>query len=659
MPEPNRPKLRNSNQVSSPQRHQGKSRKPYKQQNKEGKKPLLPRLENSAKVPVMFRAQIEAAYGSLQFVGKVADSEGNEKHKNIADEWVEEWLKPWQSSISSLTKEIEKPKTQIALALQRAKPKQSESTYELKMPEWGSHIHSWKYQISWRLVTNSGQESDFIRPVLGAKGVPFYPGSSMKGAFAQECTDAQRLKYCGLLEKGTLKTKPGCLRFHGGYPVDTTWANERTLVDVIHPQQNRQVETEVTTGAKRQISLYQTVICFGFSSADPNTDWDEVREIWEKALMNGLGGRTSAGYGQVAYRIEGKKKIPLTPVEQPLLSVYLSGQGITSKLLNGEPEFRPNMFKAALRGHTLRLFSGITDGKNAKRATASLWGDIDKEVVGNKAVVGQLGIQFFLESGVSQLSNPKHPYKDTDLYRLIAGRLDVNYQTTGKLLSKIEVAQFIIEVAQFIKSLIQFSLLLGGFGKSWRRVDHEKFSAQTSTPTYIRPKNKAPIGCHWEFSEASNNFYLNTSDWEKTIPDFLNILHQKVHDWLVNQKLPRNGYEKTWRESWHPENVQVWGRLAESEKDSLAICWFHGDYTSGQTIKGTFAGKIGKIGRVWHRMYPQCIQVGGEWKATGKYIELLTIFPRFEDVDDPDKKVADKFVEFLRTRQDFTKLWGS
>jgi hypothetical protein len=58
-------------------------------------------------------------------------------------------------------------------------------------------------------------------------------------------------------------------------------------------------------------------------------------------------------------------------------------------------------------------------------------------------------------------------------------------------------------------------------------------------------------------------------------------------------------------------------------------------------------------------MYPQCIQVGGEWKATGKYIELLTIFPRFEDVDDPDKKVADKFVEFLRTRQDFTKLWGS
>jgi|GEM_PF-189951 len=646
MPNPEKPKLRSSNQPS-PQKNQEKPQKSSEKRGKQEKEPLLARLGNSAEVPVMFRAQIEAAHGSLQFAGKVIDSEGKEKQKDIADEWVQEWLRPWQSSIPS-TKKTAPPKTQLSLALQHFQPQQS--NYELKIPVWNKHIQAWKYQLSWRLVTNSGREPDFIRPVLGAKGVPFYPGSSMKGAFAQACTDTQRSKYCGYSSKED-GTKPGCLRFHGGYPVDTTWANEKTLIDVIHPQQNRQVETEVTTGAKKQISLYQTVICFGISSTKPDeTDWAEVQAVWEKALVNGLGGRTSAGYGQVAYRIEEKKKIPLISVKQPLLSVHLSGQGITSKLLNGEPEFRPNMFKAALRGHTLRLFSGVTDGKNAKRATATLWGDIDKDVVGKEAIVGKLGVQFFLEP--SQLSNSKHSYKETPLYNLTGGRLDLCYQTLNTSIPE-------VEVKGIAKRLVQFTLLLGGFGKSWRRVDHDKFSYPINTPEYIRPKDKAPIGCHWEFDKGSHGYYLDTSDWIKTIPAFLNDLHQQVHGWLVNQKLPRNGYEKTWRESWHPENVQVWGRLAENEKDSLAIAWFHGAYTSGQTIKGTFAGKIGKIGRVWHRMYPQYVHVAGEWQATGKYVELLTIFPRLENLQDPVKNDADQFVKFLQTNQDFTKLWDN
>jgi len=400
------------------------------------------------------------------------------------------------------------------------------------------------------------------------------------------------------------------------------------------------------------------VICFGFSSTDPNIDWDEVREIWEKALMNGLGGRTSAGYGQVSYRIEGKQKIPLVSTREALLSIHLSGQGITSQLLNRQPEFRPNMFKAGLRGHTLRLFSGITGQKYAKLATAYLWGDIDKDVVGKKAIVGQLGIQFFLEPGIAQLKRSKHPYKETNLYCLTEGKLELYYEAAKSI-----VPEGLEEIA---RSLIQFTILLGGFGRSWRRIDHDKFSYQTSTPNYIRDKNnKAPIGCYWEFGKESYSIYLDTADWENTIRAFLNKLHQQVNNWLVKQDLPINGYEKTWRESWHPENVQVWGRLAENKEDSLAISWFHGDYVPGQSIKGTFAGHTGKkggnskTGRIWHRMYPQYIQINGEWKSTGKYIEILTIFPRFQNINDLDKQDANRFVQFLKTRQDFTKLWGN
>jgi len=660
MSSPNKPQYPNNK--SSGKQNQGQPPKPAKKRRQEDRKPLPPRLENSAEVPVMFRAQIQEAHGSLQFAGKVKDSEGNEKHEDIAEDWVQEWLKPWKiSDLSAKTVEKPKPKQPMLSSIATTRPSKTkpqeltstEAIYELKIPEWGSHIRSWSYQVSWRLVTNSGQEPDFICPVLGARGVPFYPGSSMKGAFAQACTDEQRNKYCGQLipENGVVKTKPGCLRFHGGYPVDTSWANQKTLVDVIHPQQNRQVEKEEKTGAKKQISLFQTVISFGFSSTDSNLDWDEVRGIWEKALMNGLGGRTSAGYGQVAYRIEGKKKILLTETREPLLSIHLSGQGITSQLLNKQPEFRPNMFKAGLRGHTLRLFSGITDQKNAKLATAYLWGEIDKDIVGKEAIVGHLSIQFSEESSITQLKKTNHNYKETSLYSLTGGKLEFHYQS-----KKLPVPQGLSEIAE---SLLQFTILLSGFGKSWRRIDHSKFSYETSLPKYVRSQDKAPIGCHWEFHQKSHGFYLNTADWENSIRNFLNGVYQQFTNWLLQQNLTPNGYEKTWRESWHPENVQIWGRLAKNEKDSLAISWFHGDYTLNQTIKGTFAGKIGKIGRVWHRMYPQYIQVNGEWQKTGKYIEILTIFPRFQNNRDRDKLVAEQFVRFLETNQDFTKLWGN
>ncbi len=33
-----------------------------------------------------------------------------------------------------------------------------------------------------------------------------------------------------------------------------------------------------------------------------------------------------------------------------------------------------------------------------------------------------------------------------------------------------------------------------------------------------------------------------------------------------------------WRESWHPKNVEVWGRIAEDKDDSLAIKWLHKAY---------------------------------------------------------------------------------
>lgn len=44
------------------------------------------------------------------------------------------------------------------------------------------------YNLTWRFITNSGQDDGVIRPAIGAKGWPYYPGSSMKGIFRRACT---------------------------------------------------------------------------------------------------------------------------------------------------------------------------------------------------------------------------------------------------------------------------------------------------------------------------------------------------------------------------------------------------------------------------------------------------------------------------------------
>jgi len=153
-----------------------------------------------------------------------------------------------------------------------------------------------EYQISWRFVTNGGQDEGIIRPVMGAYGIPFYPGSSMKGAFCQACTPEQKQRYH--LEKDS--DNPSLLRFHGGYPVNDWTEN---LLDIVHPQQGWQVKTPNTRqkpsgeSGFALISLYQPTLKFGISTSIEQPDWEEIWTIWERALESGLGCRVSSGYG--------------------------------------------------------------------------------------------------------------------------------------------------------------------------------------------------------------------------------------------------------------------------------------------------------------------------------------------------------------------------
>ncbi|MBD2365138.1 hypothetical protein H6G36_28950 [Anabaena minutissima FACHB-250] len=540
-------------------------------------------MPNSNEVPLMFQAPVTGR-GQIQYIQEPKQSE----------RWVDEWVEAAAT----------------------------------KPPKFSSHVKTKEYKITWRFVSNSGQDEDIIRPVIAANGFPYYPGASMKGAFLRACTLQQRQRYCGS-QVSSNETQPGILRFHGAYPQDDSWC-EQPLIDVVHPQENWQLKNSASHAAFLQISLYQPTLVFGISSTIELevSEWETIWKIWDKAIERGIGSRVSAGYGQ-----------PISHPETKLITVNLKGQGLASQLIDKSGEFRPNMFKAALRGHTLRLFSGITDENTAEELTKELWGGFAGS---NGAVVGQLGIAF----NPVDLALDEFRYNRNvimPVYELEAGSLNI-------LCMQDFTDEYKNELKILARQILKFSLLLGGFGKSWRRIDHRIFF-----PEYLENGNKPMIGCHWEFLKASNSYYFPVNNINH-ITNIIDSVQKTVNNWLVLKGKTPSHQPSSWRESFHPQKVQVWGRIADDEDDSQAVIWFHDNFQGTQSIKGSLlTGKMGRIGRIWHRMYPRYMKPrnGEIHRSRDKdYVELMTIFP-----DKTDEKTQD-FLKFLPNSK-FSQLWGN
>jgi len=510
-------------------------------------------------------------------------------------------------------------------------------------PTFGEPIRTREYSISWRFVTNSGQDDGVIRPVIGASGYPFYPGSSMKGAFRQACKRlfSDRVgRYCGQ-ESSKGDFSPGILRFHGGYPVDDSWCDG--LVDLVHPQQERQVMSGKASSAFIQISLYQPTIQFGISAGEEieESEWEEIWQIWEMALGRGIGCRVSAGYG---HRNELKGELLYPPHR-------LKGQGMLSKRLDGSGEFRPNMFRAGLRGHALRIFGGLTDRNTAQREVERLFGGVSEHGVWGLLMMNFVPTSFEPKSfGSGRWQVP--------VYK-IEGEL-------GWLLSQSIPDDQKKALRDLMFHLHQFAMLFGGFGKSWRRADHRLFYPEY----YKQNDNRKPlIGCHWQWSGHTLTRDSKVGSL-KQIPAFLEGLQNAARTWLTMQGVRNLGqtYAREWREAWHLDTVQVWGRVADDRESSEAIHWLHEPYQRGNpkahiselSIKrSSITGQMGQIGRLWHRMYPVVQMVPDPndpnkkiGRPTPRYLELLTIFPN------ASRECTD-FLQFLAKDSSFEKLWGN
>jgi CRISPR-associated protein Cmr6 len=556
------------------------------------------------KVPMMFQAQTN---GRCQLQRLVPE---RKKDGDLQD--AEIWCEEWTSETYPVAPIFDEP---------------------VKMRE---------YTISWRFVTNSGQDDGVIRPVIGASGYPFYPGSSMKGAFRQAC---KRLfcdclgKYCGQeISKGDFS--PGILRFHGGYPTDDSWCDG--LVDLVHPQQERQVMSSTAkSSAFIQISLYQPTIQFGISASEEldESEWEKIWQIWEAALGRGIGCRVSAGYG---HRDQLKGELLYPPH-------LLKGQGMSSKRLDDSGEFRPNIFRAAIRGHALRIFGGLTDADTAKKQVEKLFGGIS-----GHGVWGLLMMNFVTTSLEPKLFG--NGQWEVPSYK-VEGEL-------GWLLSQDITEEHKAALKNLILHLNQFAMIFGGFGKSWRRADHRLFYEEY----YEKNNDRKPlIGCHWQWKKGRYARDVKVYGL-KYVTSFLDKLQEAARVWLQLQDVKLTAsYANGWREAWHPDKVMVWGRIASNKEGSEAIQWLHGAYQKRDNkaqipelsiYKSSVTGRMGQIGRLWHRMYP-LMKLEPDPndstkkipKPTASYLELLTIFP-------DGSEDCLNFLDFLADDGQFKQLWG-
>jgi CRISPR-associated protein Cmr6 len=551
-------------------------------------------------VPMMFRAQVQGRC-QLQYIDPKRKYE-----KHDVEIWTEQW--------------IEKA--------------------EKHPPAFGSEVQSRPYQITWRFITNGGQDDGIIRPVIGARGIPFYPGSSMKGLFrraAQQLEQAQEIEKgsCDRLCGNPTTLSPGFLRFHGGYPTSDQWTEG--LVDIIHPQKAWQIQESNTRqksgGAFAQISLFKPELKFGISSTTKliDSEWETIWRIWETALSMGIGCRVAAGYGQI---------IP-SQLNKVVFRCRIKGQGPASKCLDNNFEFRPNIFRAALRGHALRIFGGLTSERNAEALVDTLFGGIQK----NEGKWGLLAMQF--NERTLDLNHQQGTYT-------VMG--DLSWQLTQPISTEAQAA-----LKELVKRLMQFAMLLGGFGKSWRRADHRLF---------LEDYDDHIIGCHWQWAGKNSPVVHNPVRKLEQVTTCVEKVQEAALAWMKIQGCtPSSEQFAEWRETWHPSNVQVWGRFSEGRESSAAVRWLHQPYSyhyQGKqevpiSIKGTsVTGKLNQIGRIWHRMYPIVLTKPDPDnadkripKTTPGYLELLTVFP--DNTSD-----FDQFLAFLASNQtDFQLLWGN
>jgi CRISPR-associated protein Cmr6 len=529
--------------------------------------------------------------------------------------------------------------------------------------------------VGWRLITNSGIDDGFIRPVIGPGGWPLIPGSSVKGLFRRACLNEDDLeRWCGVVSPDK-ETTPGILRFHGAWPKDANW--KTTLLDVAHPQQNWQVgfnNGDDKHNAYAVISLLKPKLVIAISSSRglPRDEWERIRITLFNALENGIGGRTAAGYGLPAI----SKELDHNSRKNVFLSLGLLGQGPASKLLDRTTEFRPTIFRGSIRSMALRLFGGLTDAERAEAAVKELFGGFGER----QSILGLLTCDFLHDTDPSFNRRGDTDYcccHGTLVWRLAASANDLPPERIRAL-------------HELLACLHALVMALGGFGPGWRRPDHSFFHKSYTT---------RHIGCHWQWAKPQDWANLIPAD-AQAVKDLIDSARRSAANWLGVPVECMDSSVAPWREIIHPSKMVVWSRKVSNRGGATAIKWTH--QPTRQEIEQPAQGSMArnrrrptdlrdtslgglcwvpntnphkqraghwamKVGRCWIRMLP--IPATGEdqelsyssmeaFPSEGPYLEVLTCFPILAGENQPPSHR--QFIQAMDNGGNcgFKRIWG-
>lgn len=521
-------------------------------------------------MPMEYRAQIPGRC-QRQFISDDSLS-GVPKTPDIAT-WLQEWI-------------------------QGSREHPSANNYDLKN---NSETKSLEINIYQRLISNCGTDDGLIRPILAAGGWPIIPGSSIKGLFRSHCNAINEPRinsWCGN-SHGDKQIKQGNLRFHGAYPMNREWRRENGAysLDIVHPQWKWQLGFKDSShSAFAVVSLFKPKLIIPVSTSNPNItpeEWRDIMKILENAITSeGIGGRTSSGYG-----VSGE-----IPSQDIIFQCSLTGSGTAAKLLSGKHEYRSTMFRAAIRGMALRIFGGVCDEATAEREVDILFGGIS----GDRPRRGLLSCRY-IDQG-----NPEIKLSKTDFPFPVytgSGRLQWSMNSVSRPLGSEEVATITI----LLEALHGLVMTLGGYGKGWRRIDHQFFGKSLSENGY----KKAPIGCHWQWLDHEN---LPARLKVNSAADIQNLL-VTARDCALKRLGPQARRSiADWQEVIHPDRMYIWTREAKDPADSRAMAWLHAKKNTTTSLphalqlhRSELAGRlIDKrfndgptcVSRIWHRLSP-------------------------------------------------------
>lgn len=347
-----------------------------------------------------------------------------------------------------------------------------------------------RVHFPWRLRVGGARGfRELILPVFHpVYGIPYVPSSSLKGflrAWARKTQNQEINRLLGFLEGD--QSAMAAVEILDAFPTDSCLE-----IDMANPQWAWQRDQVIYgTVPHPLLSMAKVTLNIGIVRTSLGTlaDVQSVKEWIEQAFQSeGLGARTSAGYGQ-ASRVNGKTLHQFSSVTHPHSSEHpfeFWSEGIHGANPKGEVEFRPVAVRGVLRYWFRAVALGLYSPSECRNLEQQVFGGIDPDPQeGSFKLITALDED---EEVPGDQNNPHHG--------------------DGKLILQTKQDNHLT----LLQALLKLAFHIGGIGRGSRR------------PLHVNSGRLR--GCFWQSTATDEQLPYNAQAWQDFLQTLLAAFHQ-------------------------------------------------------------------------------------------------------------------------------------